>query len=320
MLLAIIPTFGLGVGHFYMGKYKKAFFYLVAPWLIIFIGTKVFVNEYIYMLSLLFFLLLYIYTIVDVWRSFPLATSTSINYSRWYFILLFMIFNYAVSTAFLFFYEQSGLKIRHFIVPDSSMNHTIVKGDIVVIKKGNEVRRDDVVAFHYPLNREVFFVKRVVAVGGDEVMYVNKKLYVHFLQGDSYMEEHYAKEHMKNYRNKLWVENPYMINNKNIYYDKSSKRTTFQHLLSRNNAMEAIYLDDEDLKTYESKNGEKINAFYFKVSPNHYFMLGDNREKSNDSRFWGEVDKELIYGVPTLVYFNIYDFSRWGVSLENGKK
>ena len=86
-------------------------------------------------------------------------------------------------------------------------------------------------------------------------------------------------------------------------------------MLSQKNAMESIYLDDENLTSYENKEGKKMNAFYFKVSNKHYFMLGDNREHSNDSRFWGEVDEGLIYGTPSLIYFNIYDFSRWGISL-----
>jgi signal peptidase I len=315
MILALIPIFGLGIGHFYIGKYRKAFFYLIAPWLMHFMSTHVVVNEHFYMFSILFILLLYVYAIIDVWRAFPLNTMLSLKYSRWYFVLLFTILNYVVIVVYIMYFNNNERKIGHFISPTSSMNHSILKGDILVIKKRSEIKHNDVVIFHYPPRPEAFFLKRLVAIGGDEVMYVHKKVYVHFSQGDSYIEEHYAKEHIKKYRNKLWVENPYMINNKNIYYDDKTKRTAFQHLLARENAMEAIYLDDENLKSYENGEGRKINAFYFKVSSKHYFMLGDNRANSADSRFWGEVDERFIYGVPSLVYFNIYDFSRWGISL-----
>ncbi len=315
MILALIPLFGLGLGHFYIGKYRKAFFYLIAPWVMHFMSTNVVINEHLYMFSILFILLLYVYAIIDVWRTFPITNTLSLKYSRWYFVLLFAIFNYVVIMAYAMYSMGHERKIGHFISPSASMNSTILKGDILVSKKGNEIKRNDVVVFHYPLSPEVFYVKRLVAVGGDEVIYVHRKFYLHFSEGDGYIEEHYAKEHIKKYRNKLWVENPCMINNKNIYYDETTKRTSFQYLLAGKNAMEAIYLDDENLTSYENEEGKKMNAFYFKVSTKHYFMLGDNREQSNDSRFFGEVDEELIYGTPSLIYFNIYDFSRWGISL-----
>jgi len=79
--------------------------------------------------------------------------------------------------------------------------------------------------------------------------------------------------------------------------------------------MKPIYIDDNKLETYKYQNGKNINAFYAKVSKNAYFLLGDNRENSNDSRFFGEVDKKLIYGIATLVYFNISNFSRWNLAL-----
>jgi len=316
IILALIPFFGLGIGHFYIGKYRKAFFYLIAPWLMHFISTHIIINEHLYMFTLLFMPLLYIYAIIDVWRSFPLNKRVSLKYSRWYFVFLFMILNYSAITLYLIFdFDVKERKINHFIVPASSMHNTILKGDYLIAKKRKNIKRNDIVVFQYPLRPEVFFVKRLIATGGDEVIYVHKKVYVHFSEGDSYINEHYAKEYIKKYRNKLWVENPYMINNKNIYYDKKINRTAFDNLLARENAMDAIYLDDENLESYQKSNGKKINAFYFKVSPNHYFMLGDNREHSFDSRFWGELDEQFIYGVPSLIYFNIYDFSRWGVSL-----
>ena len=98
----------------------------------------------------------------------------------------------------------------------------------------------------------MFFVKRLVAIGGDEVIYIHKKLYVHFSAGESYIKKHYKEENIKKYRNKLWVENPYMINNKNIYYEKKPDRRAFNHLLARKNAMEAIYLDDKNLASYQN--------------------------------------------------------------------
>ncbi len=53
-----------------------------------------------------------------------------------------------------------------------------------------------------------------------------------------------------------------------------------------------------------SREGYKYNAFYTKVEKNHFYMVGDNRDHSNDSRFWGSVSYDLIIGQPWFVYFS----------------
>jgi len=52
------------------------------------------------------------------------------------------------------------------------------------------------------------------------------------------------------------------------------------------------------------KEGYKFNAFYAKVEKDHFYMVGDNRDHSNDSRFWGSVPYSLIVGKPWFVYFS----------------
>ena len=52
------------------------------------------------------------------------------------------------------------------------------------------------------------------------------------------------------------------------------------------------------------KEGYAFNAFYAKVETGHYYMVGDNRDHSNDSRFWGSVPYNLIVGKPWFVYFS----------------
>lgn len=315
IILAIIPIFGMG--YFYIGKYKKAFFYMIAPWLIHFISTHLVINEYFYLFSIFLTLLLYIYAIIDIWRSFPIQENDSLKYSRWYFVLLFFVFYFVLTSVYMKLFPKSEEQIQHFIIPASTMNHTLNIGDIIVAKKTTDIKRGDIVVFRYPLSPKTFFIERVVAVGGDEVIYIHKKLYIHFAEGDSYIHKHYVDKYIKKYRDKLWVENPFMINNKNIYYDNSNHESIFRYLLMSNIniAMKPIYIDDNKLETYKYQNGKNINAFYAKVSKNAYFLLGDNRENSNDSRFFGEVDKKLIYGIATLVYFNISNFSRWNLAL-----
>ena len=68
--------------------------------------------------------------------------------------------------------------------------------------------------------------------------------------------------------------------------------------------MKPIYIDTLDAPSYEIK-GQRINALYVKVPSEHYYMIGDNRENSNDSRFWGAVPYRNIIAKPWFVLFSM---------------
>ncbi|HIM94261.1 MAG TPA: signal peptidase I, partial [Campylobacterales bacterium] len=59
-----------------------------------------------------------------------------------------------------------------------------------------------------------------------------------------------------------------------------------------------------DTPFYHNKEGKKINALYKKIEKDHYYMIGDNRDNSNDSRFWGAVPYSLIVGKPWFIYMS----------------
>lgn len=67
-------------------------------------------------------------------------------------------------------------------------------------------------------------------------------------------------------------------------------------------AMDPIYVDE--LPALQIIDDASFNAFYFKVKDDEFFMVGDNRENSNDSRFWGAVEYKYIVGKPWFVYFS----------------
>ncbi len=68
--------------------------------------------------------------------------------------------------------------------------------------------------------------------------------------------------------------------------------------------MVPVYVDDLDVPTYEIL-GKGMNALYAKVEADHFYMIGDNRDNSNDSRFWGAVPYKLIVGKPWLIYMSL---------------
>lgn len=224
-----------------------------------------------------------------------------------------------------------------FLIPSGSMKHTQLIGDFLIGTKysygipiprlplvntplmpdifgnghlieGERPKREDIVIFLYPKDETTNYVKRCVAIGGDEILYVDKKLYIHFHEGDDYIKAHYDGTEIVDIQGKLWVENPYMLKYPGIGY-RPDGGSIFEHLLNKvaNNDkidMKAIYVDKLDVPIY-ALNNHKINALYTKVPKDHYYMIGDNRDNSNDSRFWGAVPYRLIVAKPRFVVFSM---------------
>jgi signal peptidase I len=204
------------------------------------------------------------------------------------FIIVFFI---------IFFVAQA------FVIPSGSMKRTLLIGDHLFVKKfaygiptphipfleipvlpdfngnghlvtGDGPKRGDIVVFRYPPKPKTHFVKRCVALGDDLVTVIDKHLYIRPHEGDEYIRSHYPKELIKEIDDKLWVKDPYRSRYKGIQNDPNVT------------------------------NELLVNFPVTKVPTGEYFMMGDNRDHSNDSRFWGSVPYKDIEGTPWFVYFS----------------
>jgi len=222
--------------------------------------------------------------------------------------------------------------VQSFVIPSGSMKRTMQIGDFLFAKKfsygipiptlpwvnvklvpdfnknghlieGDKPQREDIVIFLYPLDGKTHFVKRCVATGGDEIIYQDKHLYIHFSEGDEYIKNSYQADKIKEFRGKLWVDNPYMSKYPGIQYAPQN-RTAFENLIGRKNDMSPIYVKELGPVLYTSRRGTDMNAFYKKVEEDNYYMIGDNRDNSSDSRFWGQVSYSLVIGKPWFIYFS----------------
>lgn len=222
--------------------------------------------------------------------------------------------------------------VQSFVIPSGSMKRTLLVGDFLFAKKfaygipipmlpwlqlrlipdfnhnghlieGDKPKREDIVIFLYPRDGKTHFVKRCVATGGDEIIYTDKHLYIHFAEGDAYIKETYPADKIKEFRGKLWVDNPYMSKYPGIQY-APERQNAFVNLIQRPNDMSAVYVKELGPILYESRSGTPMNAFYKKVEKDHYYMMGDNRDNSSDSRFWGSVPYKLVIGKPWFIYFS----------------
>jgi signal peptidase I len=229
----------------------------------------------------------------------------------------------------IFFVAQS------FVIPSGSMKRTLLIGDFLFAKKfsygipipelpwvgikllpdfrgdghlidGPRPKREDIVIFYVPKDRKTHFVKRCVAVGGDEILYYDKHLLLHFHEGDDYIRSHYPARKIVKVLGKLWVVNPYKDKYPGIQYRPEYDGNSFLMLLYRSPDidMKPLFLPELKAPAY-SLRGMPVNVFYKKVEPDHYYMIGDNRDNSEDSRFWGSVPYSLIIGKPWVIYFSV---------------
>jgi len=178
-----------------------------------------------------------------------------------------------------------GFIVEPFRIPSNSMMPTLLTGDFILVNKftyglrvpvtntklfnNNKIERGDVVVFRYP-NYErdakykgADFIKRVVGIPGDEVIYHNDRLRVN---GD--------KVHYENFEDYQGVES-------------GSAMTGFKH------KRELLKINPHDVLIDPDMTSRGVKA---KVPEGHYFVMGDNRARSSDSRFWGFVPEEYIIG------------------------
>lgn len=161
--------------------------------------------------------------------------------------------------------------------------------DSLRLADGDTPLRGDIVIFRPPHNTKQHFVKRCVALPGDELFLNNKSLFIHFKEGDEWIKKNYKDYELVVFIGKLWVKDPYRKKHPGIHNDKKIINNGKYHQ-------------------------ELFNFAPIKVPESSYFMMGDNRDHSNDSRFWGPVPYENIEGSPWFIYFSVDD--NWEIRWE----
>jgi len=198
-----------------------------------------------------------------------------------------------------------------FKIPSGSMIPTLRVGDLILVNKfhygvrlpvinkkvidNNPVQRGDVMVFRYPVDPRQDYIKRVVGLPGDEVSYLNQRLSINGKpvevkpEGEFYDDD--SLRYAPQFSEKLGaVEHRILVQpQRNAYYGPDPKRFPM--------AENCRYSPEGVVCT---------------VPAGHYFMMGDNRDNSQDSRFWGFVPDENIVGKAFFVWMNFGDLGRIG--------
>ena len=197
-----------------------------------------------------------------------------------------------------------------FKIPSGSMIPTLQIGDLILVNKfhygirlpvantkvtaGNPVQRGDVMVFRYPPKPSMDYIKRVVGIPGDEVAYLNKKLTVNGQPvASEALPDYFDESTMRYFRHER---------------EQLPGRT---HQIIIDNERPAFIPGADDFVGRENCR-YSVEGVVCKVPEGHYFMMGDNRDNSLDSRYWGFVPDKNIVGKAFFVWMNFGNFKRIG--------
>ncbi len=222
---------------------------------------------------------------------------TAVEYAKSFFPVILLVF---VIRSFI---------AEPFKIPSGSMNPTLLAGDYILVNKFtyglrvpvlnsvffdlSEPKYGDVMVFHFPPNPKIDYIKRVIGLPGDRIQYQDKQLTIngqtivmtalevagYEMQGEGIIKSRQLEEELPEMKHNV------LLHNMPNRYTVGS-------------------LGDRFL------NGETVV-----VPDGHYYVMGDNRDNSSDSRVWGFVPERNLVGKAFLIWFNFDDFSRIGDSI-----
>ena len=224
------------------------------------------------------------------WRKKRAAGSADpvlVEYSRSFFPVILAVF------------MIRSFVVEPFKIPSGSMMPTLLAGDFILVNKftyGLRVpilnntfievgkpERVDVFVSHYPPDPSIDYIKRVIGVPGDRIEYRNKQLFINGEPAQLTLIDDYQ------------------------YVAPGLNMVTAKHYQEQlGEVSHDVLIEDSSLAI----DGEVV------VPAGHYFAMGDNRDNSKDSRFWGFVPEQNLVGKAFLIWWNFDNFSRIGNSID----
>ncbi len=202
--------------------------------------------------------------------------------------------------------------VEPFKIPSGSMMPTLLVGDLILVNKFEygirlpvinkkiidigEPKRGDVMVFRYPDNPSIDYIKRVVGLPGDHIAYIDKRLYINGqLMSKERLPDFYNDEPNRMLYAQQYLENLTGVKHRILNYAEAPP-------------------DMPSPENFPHRENCQYDADGYRctVPRGEYFMMGDNRDDSEDSRAWGFVPEANIIGHAFFIWMNFSDFKRIG--------
>jgi signal peptidase I len=208
--------------------------------------------------------------------------------------------------------------VEPFKIPSGSMIPTLLVGDYILVNKYtygirvpvlnvkvvelNSPARGDVMVFRFPENPSIDYIKRVVGVPGDLVEYRNKRLSINGNLVEVTIQQDYS----------------YLEHGLNFISTKRFREKLGEQAHSTIVNLDAPPVQLAGVRAFPGRENCEYNdeGFRCRVPAGHYFMMGDNRDSSSDSRYWGFVPDANIVGKAFFIWMNFGQFDRVGTPIE----
>lgn len=197
-------------------------------------------------------------------------------------------FSYSMFPVFFIVLLIRSFVVEPYRIPSPSMVPTLQVGDFLMVNKFayglklplwdfklleiGKPERGDIVVFHYPVNPHMYYIKRVIGVPGDIISYENKELTINGQSMDQKLMKRLVQENGTS---------------SDLVTEYREKLGNVEHSIFRMPSRGAM------------------NFYRLEVPAGSYFVMGDNRDDSADSRYFGFVPEALIVGKPILIFFSI---------------
>lgn len=228
-----------------------------------------------------------------------------VEYSKSFFPVILIVF-----------FLRSFL-VEPFKIPSGSMIPTLHVGDFILVNRFtyglrlpivnkkfievNQLQRGDVMVFHFPNDPSVDYIKRVVGLPGDTLVYRDKRLMINGV------EQKLQRDGDYNY-----VESGLNFLHTERYKENLGDRV---HAVLLNPEMPQVHIGNVEGFQQNERCSYSAQEMRCTVPEGHYFMMGDNRDNSRDSRYWGFVPDEMIVGKAFLIWMNFGELDRIGLSI-----